>query len=162
QTQQIRRSKRSEQQPKSRPKSLTPVVQDPKPLTKILTFGPLRRNLYGSCQEDRYPYSQWKINTALRPNCDQVGPPSPGREQNLRRDHGSAEMAENRVDSDQFAADIEEFLSPLLADGLAIQPPQLVEGTADCLARGVDHGRRVAVGAADRLLQDRVNHAKAK
>src|SRR5581483_464020 len=59
-------------------------------------------------------------------------------------------------ESAQFPADIEEFLSALLADGFAIHAAELVEGLGDGIPGGGDHGGGVAMGAADRLLQDGV------
>src|SRR5260370_27590768 len=58
------------------------------------------------------------------------------------------------ADSSQFPADIEEFLAPLLADGVGIEVAQFVKVPCDGIARGRDHALRIAVGAAGRLPQD--------
>src|SRR5215475_14415032 len=64
--------------------------------------------------------------------------------------------------SAQFPADIQKFLPPLLANCVAIEVAQLIEGGLDGLAGGRDHGGGVTVRAADRLLEDGVDDAESQ
>src|ERR1700749_681953 len=64
--------------------------------------------------------------------------------------------------SAELAADVEKFLPALLADRSPIHALHLVERLGDGIAGGRDHRGGVAVGAADRLLEDGVDDAEAE
>src|SRR5262249_60654509 len=51
-------------------------------------------------------------------------------------------------------AHIQDFSPPILADGVAVQIAELAEGLGDRLPGGRNGGRRIAVGAAGRLVED--------
>src|SRR3954471_10923656 len=73
-----------------------------------------------------------------------------------------AENCEGMAGSAELAADVEEFLPALLADGGGVHSLQLIESRGDGVTCGGDHGGGVAVGASDRLLEDGIDHTEAE
>src|SRR4051812_40445489 len=64
--------------------------------------------------------------------------------------------------SSELAADVQELLPPLRADGVAVEIAQLFERVGDGITGRGEDGGRVAVRAAHRLLDDLVDHAEAE
>src|ERR1700733_12707649 len=88
-----------------------------------------------------------------------------------RRTHGAIaarmrrriwQRAGRSTASERLSADIEEFLPPLLADGVSVHLFELTERLGDGLARVGDHGGGVAMRAPDRLLEDLIDHAESQ
>src|SRR5881394_442813 len=56
---------------------------------------------------------------------------------------GGRRFAGNQSESAELAADVQEFLPPLLPNGDAVEAAQIVQGLGDGVAGGGDHRLRV-------------------